>query len=137
MDIFQRERKKSKQHDKQTIKEANESWMTVNKIMNPIDNPVLKNTYRVVGSAWEHLDDLQGVANADSTRKDQSDVSQAPAPMVDADKDSNASRYSDMSENINQFLDQQWDLWIKTLDYTKALDEDAVMLYRKPKNKSK
>jgi hypothetical protein len=57
--------------------------------------------------------------------------------MVDADKDSNASRYSDMSENINQFLDQQWDLWIKTLDYTKALDEDAVMLYRKPKNKSK
>ena len=137
VDISQRERKKSKQHDKQTIKEANESWMTVNKIMNPIDNPVLKNTYRVVGSAWEHLDDLQGVANADSTRKDQSDVSQAPAPMVDADKDSNASRYSDMSENINQFLDQQWDLWIKTLDYTKALDEDAVMLYRKPKNKSK
>jgi hypothetical protein len=53
------------------------------------------------------LNDLQGVANAGSTRQDQSDLSQAPTPMVDADKDSNASRYSDMSENINQFLDQQ------------------------------
>jgi hypothetical protein len=95
-----------------------------------LDNPVLKNKYRII-SDWNITKDFSATANADWARQSENNLNTTQSLVNDPGQDSSASRYSNLSQILSRWLDQQWNLWIQTYDYINQLDEDARMLYSK------
>jgi len=123
--------KHSKQYSDKVIKSDNKILQYEYNISNPLDNNVLKNHYRLVGFEWEDLDDLRANANWNDVKERLSDLAVIPELATDQSKDSHASRYGEITELLNNWLDQEWDFWVSTLWYITDMDSYAKALYAK------
>ena len=133
VDITNKEPKHSEQYQKKEIAISNKEWQTTYRISNDLENPVLKNTYRLVWYEWEVIDDFTAKWNEEKIRSTQDDLNNKPTNMASPVSDSHSSRYNDISQELNRWLDQQWNLWLETLWYINELYRYANALNQKPK----
>lgn len=130
VDMSDNEPKHSQQYEEKKAESRNKTWQRSYHIANDLDNPVLKNKYRII-SNWNITKDFSATANADWARQSENNLNTTQSLVNDPGQDSSASRYSNLSQILSRWLDQQWNLWIQTYDYINQLDEDARMLYSK------
>ena len=102
VDITSDKQKHSDQYEKRKKKAQNEMRKQEYQISNPIDSPSTKNTYRLMPDAWNTALDYSSSVNPNTTRKTTEELSEDPQPQVDRIKDSNAQRYSTISEDLWQ-----------------------------------
>ena len=131
VDITEKLSNQSTQYKKRVMKVNNKDLQSEYNISNSLDNNVLKNHYRLVGYEWEVLDDLRASTNVDDVKNRMSDLSVTPWFIYDQLKLPNTSRYGDISQTLNSWLDQQWNFWVNTMWYIVDLDSYAQALYAK------
>ena len=125
--------KRSEQYLNLDIKDANKQWQMEYRISNDLDNPVLKNRYRTIGTDSDNIKDISATANAGWTKESQANLSISPAFWIDPVKNSRSNRYVQISETLDRWLDQQWNLWVQILSYIDDSYRYAAGLYAKPK----
>lgn len=103
VDISNRISSHSNQYKEKKTNINNEARQLYYWISNPLDNPSTKNSYILIW--WENTN------------------YNAPEPLADVNKNSNAYRYNSFSEYLNKWMDQQWNLRTKT--YKNIVDIDS------------
>ena len=126
---------KSDQYKEKKLEEDNKSWQTNNHVKNPLNNPVTRNSYRIVWNQWEVVWDYSAGANADVNRKILSDLSNIPKPMVDPSDNSDAFRYNMFASHLGRAMDQQWALRTNITNHQSEMSSYAEMLYSKNKRR--
>ena len=134
VDIFDNFSKHSDQYKKRELVNRNKAWQEDHHISNRLDNPVLKNRYRLFGKQGEVTSDVSAQANAEWTRQSQSNLMEWPS-IINPEWNSRASHYNDEILLLNKWLDQQANLWEQTLEYIKSLTDSSMLLDGKKKLK--
>ncbi len=133
VDTTNKQPKHSEQYQKKEITNSNKMWQRVYHISNDLEDPVLKNTYRLIWYEWEVVEDFTVKWNNEKTRNTLNELNKQPAPVVSPESDSHSSRYSDFSQKMDRWFDQQWNLWQESLWYINELHRYATALDQKPK----
>lgn len=131
VDTSEKTPKYSEQYQKKEAAVKNKDWQEKYHISNALNNPDSKNRYRLVSEEGDSVDDLSASANADLTRQNQGNVVGTPSSDVNLVENSHANRYTEMTQTLSRFLDQQWGLWTQMNDSIKQLDDYATVLYSK------
>lgn len=127
VDVYDKMPTQSDQYKQMKADQNNESWKWIYGVANPVDNPVTKNTYRIIWT--QESNDYSLAANWDRNNQILSDLNKAPESMVDLVSNSDANRYNMLSNYLLRWIKQQWTLWTKASDYTSEMDSYATMLY--------
>lgn len=122
----------SEQYLKKEIKNANKSWQKDYHISNNLEDPLFKNNYVLMDEKGK-LGDVTNQSNAEWTERSKSNLSVESSSTVDLNSDSRASHYSNKSQLLDKWLDQQGDLWINILKYTEEATNRTRALDAKPK----
>jgi len=109
----------------------NEDWQLQNGVANPINNPVTRNSYRLIASQWEVVDDFSAGANADTNRKIQADLSRIPEPMVSPSDNSDAYRYNVFSSHLWRMMDQIGSFRTNMTNHSSEMNSSTKLLYSK------
>ena len=129
--VSQKSWKPTDEYLERTLKTKDNSWLEVNHIANPLDNPATKNRYLIVAYENEVVWDISASVNADETRQSQWYLNVAPWFIVDQSENSNVARYASISVLFSEWFDEQWDFWAQKLDYLNELNSYAKALYAK------
>lgn len=117
----------SDQYKQRKIEQDNESWKWVYGVANPLNNPVTKNSYRIIWT--QESIDYSLAANGDRNNQVLADLNKAPESMVEGTSNSDANRYNTLANYLSRWIDQQATLRTKVSDYTSEMDSYAIMLY--------
>ena len=132
VDIAGRFANHSEQYLKKEITNANKSWQKDYHISNNLEDPLFKNNYVLMDEKGK-LGDVTNQSNAEWTERSKSNLSVESSSTVDLNSDSRASHYSNKSQLLDKWLDQQGDLWINILKYTEEATNRTRALDAKPK----
>ena len=132
VDIAGRFANHSEQYLKKEIKNANESWQRNHHISNNLEDPLFKNYYVIMADKGT-LGDITNQSNAERTQRSNSNLSVESSSVVDLNSDSRASHYSNKTQLLDKWLDQQGALWIDILKYTEDATNRTKALDSKPK----
>ena len=97
----------SEQYLKKEVKNANESWQRNYHISNNLEDPLFKNYYGIAAAKEKKSEDISTQANAERTQRSRTNVAVESSSVVDLNSDSRASHYSEESQLLDKWLDQQ------------------------------
>lgn len=117
----------SDQYKQMKAEQNNESWKWIYGVANPLNNPVTKNTYRIIWT--QESSDYSLAANWDRNNQTLADLNKAPESMVELTSNSDANRYNMLANYLSRWIQQQWTLWTKASDYTSEMNSYAKLLY--------
>ena len=123
-------------HYKQYLAEKeNKKLQEMYDVSHSLDNPVLKNHYSMMRSIWDNITDFKALSNADAVRQDRENLNNMPTLFVDQINNSRASRYGDISLDLDLWADQHANFWVEVLWYVKDTKDYAQVLYSKKQSK--
>lgn len=121
----------SEHYRKFITKKNNKLWQQYNNISNSLEDPTLKNNYRLVGSSSEIINDYWAYADADAVRNAKENLEIQIWPFIDQSEDAIADRFASISLDIDNWTVQQAWFWISILNYIQDLDKYSKLLYSK------
>ncbi len=131
VDIANRLPNYSKEYREYVAKKNNEKRQKTYGIQNSINDPSTKNRYGVMASHYFNVTDVSSTLNSEISRQKKSDLTQKTQPVVDYNKDSNASRYVSLWNSLDVLIFQQANFWINASLYTQNFYDYAVNLFEK------
>lgn len=120
----------SKQYQQKQKSAKNEQLSQTFNISNPLDNPVSKNAYRIIGYDGEIVNDYSAASNPEVNRETLKEVNQEPQPIQSEDI-SNAQRRVEITRLVDTWASQQGTFWIQATNYANQWKELSELLYSK------
>lgn len=130
VELFDKINLPSKQYQKREISKKNEWDMQIYNISNPLNNPVSKNAYRLIGDDWEVVNDYSAASNPDVNRDVLKEVNQEPQ-SVQTEDISNTQRRVEITKLVDMWASQQWSFWVQATDYANQWKDLSELLYSK------
>lgn len=137
VDIASRLPNYSTHYSQYLAEKENKKLQEMYNVSHSLDNPVSKNYYGMMRSIWDNITDFKALSNADAVRQDRSNLNKMPELFVNQIENSRASRYGDISLDLDLWTDQHANFWKEVLQYVKDTKEYAEFLYSKKWSKAK
>ena len=131
VDIANQLRNYSTQYRELVSNDANERSLQNYGISNSLNNPSLKNKFRVVWQRASTVKWYEVLANPDVNRQEAAELDVAPTALVDLNEFARESRYASLSVLIDEWLDMQADFWEHSLEYLEDMTSYADTLNQK------
>ena len=133
VDIADKYSNQSEQYLKKQMKNSNMAWQKAYFISHDLEDPVSKNYNGIMAAKEKKTKDISTQANAERTQESKTNVAVESSSVVDLNSDSRASHYSEKSQLLDKWLNQQGDLWVENLKYI----EDSLDRAKKLSSKKK
>lgn len=102
---------KSEQFQDMELKRTDKNLQETYNISNPLNDPVARNNFRIIGGGWDTVWDYSASSNSDKNRDDLDLLDTRMQMAEDPQKTSDALRYISLETSITSWLDQQAAAW--------------------------